>query len=165
MISDVQRSSSFWKVAHLNSMLALVLLSACTPHHEVTYRIILPDQYVGWVRIDFEVRTPPAFDSQKTVTFRVGGDGRCQDSSVMVSPTKYEFFYETKRGLNPVREDFVDHEMNAGGITANSDDPHYGTSWSFFVGPKWYRDRHPNSEFASHSSPLPAAGPLALQQR
>lgn len=125
--------------------------------------MILPDHYVGWVRVDFEV----TFDAHNVVTFRVGRDGRCQTTSLMVYsvPTKYEFFYDSPDGLRPVPDDFVDHSTNAGGITAKSDDPRYGTAWYFFVGPKAYRSQHPASEFTSHTSPLPTPGPVPLQNR
>jgi SEC-C motif len=108
----------------------------------------------------------PAFDSRDALTFRVGKDGRCQTTSLMVYsvPTKYEFFYDTPAGLQPVRDDFVDHAIDAGGITARSDDPHYGTAWYFFVGPKDYRNQHPPSEFTSNSSPLPTPGPMSLRK-
>jgi hypothetical protein len=156
----------FVRAVHVALWVVLLLLLGCNRSHEITYRIILPDQYVGWVRVDFEVKTAPAFDSHDALTFSVGKDGRCQTPSLMVYsvPTKYEFFYDTPAGLRPVRDDFVDHAINAGGVTAGSDDPHYGTAWYFFVGPEVYRNQHPSSEFASHSSPLPTPGPMSLQK-
>jgi hypothetical protein len=145
----------------------LFALPACRRNNEITFRIILPDQYVGWVRVDFAVKTPPPFDSHNVLTFRIGKDGRCQTTSLMVYsvPTKYEFFYDTPAGLKPIRDDFVDHSTDAGGVTAQSDDPHYGTAWYFFVGPKTYRTQHPPTEFTSHTSPLPTPGPLPQQNR
>jgi len=77
-------------------------------------------------------------------------------------PTKYEFLYQTSEGLRPVRDDFVDHRLDAGGITSKSDDPHFGTSWYFFVGPKAYREQHPQREFVSHSAPLPSPDSVRL---
>jgi hypothetical protein len=156
----------FVRAVHVALWVVLLLLLGCNRNHEITYRIILPDQYVGWVRVDFEVKTAPAFDSHDALTFRVGKDGRCQTTSLLVYsvPTKYEFLYDTPAGLRPVRDDFVDHAINAGGVTARSDDPHYGTAWYFFIGPKTYRNQHPPSEFTSHSSPLPTPGPLPLQK-
>jgi hypothetical protein len=146
-------------------IVGLLLLSGCTRHDEITYRIILPDQYMGWVRVDFEVKSRPTFDSHNVLTFHIGTDGRAQSSSLLVYsvPTKYEFFYQTEQGLRSVPDNFVDHNLDAGGITSRSDDPHFGSSWYFFVGPKSYRNQHPQSEFVSHSSPLPTPGPLSLQ--
>jgi hypothetical protein len=76
-------------------------------------------------------------------------------------PTRYEFFYDTPGGLTPVRDDYVDHRIDAGGVTAQSDNPHYGTAWYFFIGPKEYRNQHPSTEFTSHTSPLPTPGRLS----
>jgi hypothetical protein len=157
----------FVRAVHVALWVGLLLLLGCNRNHEITYRIILPDQYVGWVRVDFEVKTAPAFDSHDALTFRVGKDGRCQTSSLMVYSvrTKYEFLYDTPAGVRPVRDDFVDHAINAGGVTARSDDPHYATAWYFFVGPKMYRNQHPPTAFTSHSSPLPTPGLLPLQKQ
>ena len=146
--------------------IALAALTACHRNNEITYRIILPDRYVGWVRVDFAAKAPPGLDSHNTLTLRVGNDGRCQSTSVMVYtvPTKYEFFYDGPAGLRLVPDDFVDHGVNAGGFTARPEDPSYGTAWYFFVGPQEYRSKHPPSEFASHASPLPTPGPLPGQK-
>lgn len=144
---------------------ALLAFAACHRSNEITYRVILPNQYVGWVRVDFGVKTAPALGPGNALTFKVGKDGTCQTTSLMVYtvPTKYEFYYDTQTGLEPVRDDFVDHSIDAGGVTARSDNPHDGTAWYFFVGPKEYRKQHPPTEFTSHASPLPAPGPLCLQ--
>ena len=154
------------KCIRLGLVGALLALSACHRNKEITYRIILPDHYVGWVRVDFEVKTAPAFDADNGLTFRIGKDGTCQTSSLMVYsvPTKYEFSYDTPTGLKPVRDDYVDHGTDAGGMTAQSDNPHYGTTWYFFIGPKVYRNQHPLTEFTSHNS-LPTPGPLPRGNR
>lgn len=144
----------------LVTLLAALVLGGC--NNQITYRIILPDNYVGWVKVEFEAKTPPTFDSHRAITLKIGNDGRCQVSSLLVysTATSYEFLYETAAGLRPVRQDFVDHGVDAGGVTAPSDDPHYATAWYFFVGPKTYRDQHLTSEFTSRRSPLPTPGPL-----
>jgi len=156
----------FVKAVHVALWVSLLSLSVCNRNHVITYRVILPDQYVGWVRVDFAVKTAPPFDSHDVLTFRIGKDGRAQTTSLMVYsvPTRYEFLYDTPAGLRPVREDLVDHAINAGGVTARSDAPDYGTAWYFFIGPKAYRNQHPPSEFTSHVSPLPTPGPLHLQE-
>src|ERR1019366_7656844 len=99
----------FVRAVHVALSVGLLLLLGCNRNHEITYRIILPDQYVGWVRVDFEVKTAPAFDSHDALTFRAGRDGRCQTTSLMVYsvPTKYEFLYDTPAELRPVRDNFV----------------------------------------------------------
>jgi hypothetical protein len=140
--------------------------TACHSSDKVTYRIILPNGYVGWVLVDFEANAPPDFHPDNTITLKIGDDGRCQSTSVMAYgvPTRYEFFYDTPAGLVPVRDDFVDHRVNAGGITARPEDPRYGTAWYFFVGPKEYRRKQPASQFTSHALPLPTPGRLPAQK-
>lgn len=143
--------------------LILVALCGCTRHRPYTYKVILPNNYVGWVRADFGAIEPPSVDSSNTVTIKVGEDGKFWTNSIMAYtvPTLYEFYYQAPSGLLPVPAELVSHELDAGGITARSDDPRGGVSWFFFVGPKRYRDSHPNKDFLSHASPLPAPGRMA----
>jgi hypothetical protein len=149
---------------HFDSFLAvltaMLVCSACGGGREITYRIVLSDDYVGWVRIDFGARAPLQTDSKDTVTFRVGDDGRIWTDAAMVNtkPTHYEFFHQTSRGLRAIPEDFVDHEFDAGGMKASSDDPRGGEAWYFFIGSKIYRDSHPVKDYLSHVRPLPTPG-------
>jgi len=151
----------------LPATLAVLLLSAvfaivgCSNHY-LTYRIVLPDQYVGWVRVDFAANAPPIVDSKNVMTLRVDEDGTASTNTVMVSGnTHYEFFYDALDGLRPVSHDLVDYGQDAGGITAHSPKPGYGTAWYFFVGSKSYRDQHPNAEFLTHGAPpFPGRMPL-----
>src|SRR4051794_24367076 len=87
----------------------LTWFSGCRREQPITYRLVLPDRYVGWVKIDFAVNTAPHFDANNTITFRVGKDGTCRTDSLLVYsvPTKYEFLYDTPEGLRPVRDDYV----------------------------------------------------------
>src|SRR5689334_22493710 len=72
------------KVAWVISLcVGFILVSNGCHRHEITYRIILPDQYVGWVRVDFEGKTAPALDPNNVMTFTIGKDGRCQSRSLM----------------------------------------------------------------------------------
>jgi hypothetical protein len=129
---------------------------------------VLPDGYTGWVRVDFGVDSAPAiFKWNKThqvAEIKVGADGRAKTSDVMVtlsSKTEYEFFYDTRAGLKPIPEELVNHDLEAGGITATAQDydqPIKPLSWYFFVGAKSYRVQHPNSEFLKSDAPLPIPG-------
>src|SRR5262245_27918416 len=107
----VQRMRPIVFLRILSLLISILLFAAFTRNREITYRIILPDKYVGWVRVDFAVKTPSALDSKNAVTIKVGEDGVYRTSAIMVysAPTKYEFFYTTAQGLYPVREDYVDH--------------------------------------------------------
>lgn len=134
----------------------------------LTYRLILPDGYVGWVRIDFGVDSAPAIfnKTHELAEIRVGEDGRARtsDNMVTLSPkTEYEFFYDTTAGPKSVPQRLVLHDLNAGGLTAMAQDydqPIKPLSWYFFVGPSSYRARHPSSEFLKSDAPLPLPGRL-----
>ena len=142
---------------------------------QLTYRLVLPDGYVGWVRVDFGVDSAPEVfkrDRYREVAeIKIAEDGRARtsDLEVYLSPkTEYDFFYDAKGSLRPVDEDLVSHEMEAGGISARADDynqpvkPH---SWYFFVGPESYRARHPNDEFLRSGAPLPTPGRISPEMR
>ncbi len=141
----------------------------------LTYRLVLPDGYVGWVRVDFGVDSAPkvfkADKSHEVAEIRVGEDGRARtsDLEVYLSPrTEYEFFYDVKGSLLPVDEELVSHEMEAGGVGARADDydqPLKPYSWYFFVGPESYRARHPNDEFLRSGAPLPTPGRISSDMR
>lgn len=135
----------------------------------LTYRLVLADGYTGWVRVDFGVDSaPPVFKwnkSHQIAEIKIGPDGRAKTSEAMVvlSPkTEYEFFYDTGAGLKPIPEELINHDLEAGGITAMAQDydqPIKPLSWYFFVGPKSYRMQHPNSEFLKSDASLPVPGP------
>jgi len=140
---------------------------------KLTYRLVLPDGYIGWVRVDFGVDSAPAvFKHEKDhdiAEIRVGEDGRARisDGEVYRSPrNEYEFFYDTKGTLVSLDEELVSHEMLAGGIDARADDysqPIKPSSWYFFVGPQSYRERHPKDEFLRSGAPLPKPGRVSWE--
>jgi TonB family protein len=137
----------------------IVVLAGCS-YRPINRRIVLPDGYIGWVRVDFAANSPPPTDATNFITFKIGNDGYLPTDGVMISSVgeKLEFLYETSEGLKPIPEDFVDSRFDAGGITASSGDPRLGLSWYFFIGPKSYRQAHPTKDFISHTSPLPTPG-------
>ncbi|MGB9233745.1 MAG: hypothetical protein WCC04_04970 [Terriglobales bacterium] len=170
----------------VGAVVVLYLLIAFIPHWAIvemrgdsepplTYRLVLPDGYVGWVRVDFGVDSAPkvfkADKSHEVAEIRVGEDGRARtsDLEVYLSPrTEYEFFYDVKGSLLPVDEELVSHEMEAGGVGARADDydqPLKPYSWYFFVGPESYRARHPNDEFLRSGAPLPTPGRISSDMR
>jgi hypothetical protein len=151
-------------------LLPLCLILLCTlgcfdPHG---YQFMLPDSYIGWVRVDFGVDSAPEiFKGRKSLAeVRVGKDGRARTSQPMVvfaHDGEYKFLYETSKGPVPVPDELVSHEFLAGGITSRADDYEQQvkpSSWYFFIGPKSYRAQHPNSEFLKESAPLPLPGRL-----
>ena len=142
---------------------------------QLTYRLVLPHGYVGWVRVDFGVDSAPEVfkrdRNREVAEIKIAEDGRARtsDLEVYLSPkTEYEFFYDVKGSLLPVDEELVSHAMEAGGIGARADDynqPLKPYSWYFFVGPESYRARHPNDEFLRSGAPLPTPGRISSDMR
>jgi hypothetical protein len=170
----------------VGAVVVLCLLIAFIPHWAIvgmredsesplTYRLVLPEGYVGWVRVDFGVDSAPKVfktdNSQEVAEIRVGEDGRARtsDLEVYLSPrTEYEFFYDVKGSLAPVDDELVSHETEAGGIGARADDydqPLNPYSWYFFVGPGSYRAQHPNDGFLRSGAPLPTPGRINPEMR
>ena len=165
--------------ARSNALLLCLLVAlftlGCRSERQLTYRLVLPDGYVGWVRVDFGVNSAPrVFRGEKRLEIaqiKVGEDGRARTSEGMVilaPKTEYEFFYDEAGGLRPIPEGLVNHDLNAGGITAMAQDynqPVKPLSWYFFIGPSSYRSTHPNSEFVKSAAPLPTPGRIRTDIR
>jgi hypothetical protein len=142
---------------------------------QLTYRLVLPDGYLGWVRVDFGVDSAPKVFKRdrysEVAEIKIAEDGRARTSDLeeITSPkTEYEFFYDVKGRLVPVDEELVSHEMEAGGIGARADDynqPLKPSSWYFFVGPQSYRAQHPNDEFLRSGGPLPTPGRISSEMK
>lgn len=135
-------------------------------NHVYIYKIILPEGFLGWVRVDFGVDSAPSLGDERAV-IRVDKTGRSRNSSAMMAGdpamVKYEFWYQTRHGLRPVPSDLVSQELNAGGLTARADDyktPVKPLAWYFLVAPKSYRVQHPISDYADGKKPLPTPGRL-----
>jgi hypothetical protein len=154
------------------AMLGFVLIAlACSLDIEgvkgITYRIILPDRFEGWIRVDLGVDSAAPLDYQNIAIIDVGEDGRFRTSSSMVldvSKTTYEFYYRVNGQLKPVPDALVVRDFNAGGMTAMATDYDQNVkplSWYFFVGNMDYRLAHPNKIFIeSGSEVLPRPGRL-----
>ena len=129
----------------------------CDGHrNEITYKIIAPDQYTGWIRVDFAGHTPPQLNSRNQVAIVVGNDGTSKSDAVPLMVTNYEFVYQTASGLRAIPEDLVDRQNDAGGFSKGT--PEGVVSWYFFIGPKTYREQHPYHDYVSGASPLPVPG-------
>jgi hypothetical protein len=152
-----------------------VLALGCLREPRLTYRLVLPDGYIGWVRIDFGVDSAPAVfreaNRQRLAEFKLGEDGHTRTSDNMVilfQKTEYEFYYEGSAGLKPVPEELVSHDLNAGGITAMAQDYDQSIkpmSWYFFVGPRSYRAKKPISILVKTGTPLPVPGRIREESK
>jgi hypothetical protein len=161
---------SFSVSLRLTLMAFLFLVGAsCGRDGRIVFRLVLPNDYVGWVRVDFGVDSAPRLGSLSTPVIEVGDDGTFRTSSPLVisTPVEYEFLYRSGKSLRSIPADLVRSELNAGGITARADDYRQEVkplSWFFFVGPPVYRTSHPNSLFTSHSSQLPTPGRMSAEE-
>ena len=144
-------------------LLAMLFAASCKSAEEFVFRIILPDGYIDWIRVDFGVDAAPPMKWDHPV-IEVGDDGKFRTSSARVISTveKYEFLYRSKNSLRAVPAEIVVNKFDAGGIGARADDYQQKIkpfSWYFFIGPSSYRAGHPNSSFSFDSLPTPGRMP------
>ena len=129
----------------------------CGGHrNEITYKIIAPDQYTGWIRVDFTGQTPPQLDSGNHVAIVVGDDGTSKSDAVPLMVTNYEFFYQTADGLRAIPDDLVDRETDAGGSLERN--TRRCDILVFLHRSQNDRDQHPYHDYVSGASPLPVPG-------
>jgi hypothetical protein len=122
----------------------------------IVHRIILPEGYVGWIRIDYLVKTAPELDEQ-TPVIRVAENGTFRTSSHQIfgasDMVKYEFFYQTPNGVRAVPDDLVPEEIYDASIFAQG-------SWYFLLAPRSYREKQPLHDMVKGLKPLPTPGRL-----
>lgn len=111
------------------------------------YVFVLPDGYIGWVRIMFTVDDMPSLVTENgilTVEFDDSGIVKTRDAHMIV-PGKYDKFFYRKGGtkkqtLVSIPTEYVDMRgIYHGGFTATRDG---GVSWFFFIGPSNLRDQY-----------------------
>ncbi len=128
--------------------------------YTITYRIILPDGYVGWVRVDFELESAPELALNKdndTAKIVVPESGFVQTSTMMfasLTKTRYLMFYQKGEQLTKVPKNYYSRAIDADGVSGGADDYKDGRtalSWYFFVGPKSMRAQYPPSPVIAKS--------------
>ncbi|MFZ0980215.1 MAG: hypothetical protein WAN23_12515 [Candidatus Acidiferrales bacterium] len=156
--------------------LATLLATQCTytptPIH---YRFVLPDNYMGWVRIDFGVPSAPDWTfSNLTTTVTIPETGVEQTGSVFLStPEKGEeivLYYYRDGDLVPVPEDLYDHSLFASTLVLPFKPPKKSAparpkgSWYFFVGPASLRGRFPPRGVLHHGAKVPTPGRITVPE-
>lgn len=130
-----------------------------TPREVFVHQVILPDGYIGWIRIDYLVRNAPALDYSKAAIIRIGKNGKFSTSSRQVlgdpETVKFDFLYDTPKGLRPLPEGLVPEDIYDASITSAG-------SWYVLIAPKSYRDTHPLDDFIQGRKPLPKPGRLKV---
>ncbi len=155
--------------------LATLLATQCTytltPIH---YRFVLPDNYIGWVRIDFGVPfTPDWTFSNLATTVTIPETGVEQTMFGFPStPRKSDellLYYYRGGDLVPVPDDLYDHSLFMSTLVVpfklpkNSRAPRKG-SWYFFVGPASLRGRFPQSGVLHRRAKVPTPGRITTPE-
>jgi len=173
--------------------LATLLATQCTytppPIH---YRFVLPDNYIGWVRIDFGVPSAPDWhfsDAGTTVT--IPETGVEQTHFPFTTPSKNAevvLYYYRGGDLLPVPDDLYDRSLFMSTLVlpvkrpkksvADSKDnfpdlPNFPQaqvwippkgSWFFFVGPTSLRGRFPSRGVLHRGAKLPTPGRITTPE-
>jgi len=158
----------------LMACFAILLLSA-TPTgaggHHVVYRFILPKDYIGWVRIDFEVKDAPELDVQDIrtgtkATVIVPQNGIVETRTIFVQSTweSYELYYLDDDRLVPVPRKLYSSKWMLDGFSATlRDDLGHpkALAWYFIIGPKSLRAKYPIQTYINGGGAvLPQPGPI-----
>lgn len=100
-------------------------------------RFLIPDDYVGWVRVEFQVAgAPPTPVERGQYVFRIPPDGMLRTSS----PEKYgwskdEYYYDSGRGLRRLPTDAANGRLVWGQINGEQGGPSGPREYEeFFVG-------------------------------
>lgn len=120
------------------------------------YRFLIPEGYVGWIRVDFDVAGAPSLPEEDgSYIFKFSESGRLQTSSADVVDDRNEFFYYSANAKyrlhqgGPLEKRLIQEEMSGPGPGHPYPVPnHYRY---FFIGPSnvWQKYQ------ASDTSQLP----------
>jgi hypothetical protein len=102
------------------------------------YRFVLPDNYIGWVRIDVGVpKAEPWEFKQGSVTATIPESGVTQTQSALDSAAEVLLYYQRADRLVSVRRGRYPHYVNPTEIVVTHKDGRWVTqgSWYFFAGP------------------------------
>ena len=103
--------------------IAAISIQGQAPRKAVPYRFLIPEGYVGWIRVDFDVSgAPPVPIEGGFYIFKFSESGRLQTSSGdVVDSRRNEFFYYSTEGkyrlhdTGPIEQRLVQQEMSGPG--------------------------------------------------
>ena len=159
----------------LLTLLAIALLGAtpnCAQRHHVVYRFVLPKDYIGWVRVDFEVKDAPELAQQDIrrgakATVIVPQNGVVETSSIFIGSTweSYELYYRDDDRLVPIPKTLYSSKFMLDGFSTTLRDDTgkpKALSWYFLIGPKSLRAKYPIESYLKEDARLPQPGPMVL---
>lgn len=127
-----------------------VLTAGFAQNRDLTlpYRFLIPEGYVGWVRVDFDVATaPPLPIEEGYYIFKFPESGRLQTSSSdIVESRRNQFFYYSDRGTHllkaggPLNRRLVQEEFSGPGPGHFSPVPNRYRY--IFIGPRAAFEKH-----------------------
>jgi hypothetical protein len=128
------------------------------------YRFVLPDNYVGWVRIDLGVpKAEPWQMEQDTVTVTIPESGIKQTESELYTMADVLLYYQHAGDLVRVPDSMYDHYVLANGVTVPLKWGRWGLkkgTWYLFVGPQSLRGHYPAIMLNSNAT-APTPGRMA----
>jgi hypothetical protein len=130
------------------------------------YRFLLPENYIGWVRIDVGVRKAQRweFEQDNTVTATIPESGVKQTESGLFETAEVLLYYQRAGDLVPVPDEMYTHFVGASGVKVTRKNGRWGPtkgSWYFFVGPRTLKGDYPFSVAPNSHDPVPAPGRIA----
>lgn len=136
---------------------------------DIRYRVILPDGYIGWVRVDFGIPSAPALEINQsgyeaTVMVPESGVVATRSNILVGMHDFYDFYYQEPNGFKRVPKSLYVKNLDAGGFTAKDTKSPLAIkplSWYFFIGPKSLRNnigRNTTTADLAKGIPLPTPG-------
>lgn len=115
---------------------SLFALTACLEQKRRPDRYLIPNGYVGWVRINFKVKNAPALPTKDGVyLIEINPDGRLQTSSSNeYGWAQDEYYYYSESGQKPLKASGWDGGGMIWGAFTGSLQGDDETYESFFVG-------------------------------
>jgi hypothetical protein len=141
------REKILWKVC-LPLLLACLMLAACESEsdHRRPAKVYIPDGYVGWVRIEYDV---PNAARLKTDFFgpweyqKFPPNGLLQTSSELKDgAASADYFYYSGDNLKPLANEFINGGIIGGCFRKPDGAPLEKKFGTFFVGPKAEYEKH-----------------------
>jgi hypothetical protein len=153
--------------------LAVLLATECGYNPTVEYRFVLPDNYIGWVEIDFGAPSGPDWRfSQLKTTVEIPETGVAETRSpIGLVPSKRArvvLFYQNGRNVVPVPSELYSGPVQDNSLIKPIKGPQRSAarqdagSWYFFVGPPSLRGPYPSHGKLKPDAKAPTPGRITV---
>jgi hypothetical protein len=153
--------------------LAVLLATDCAYNPHVEFRFVLPENYIGWVKIDFGDPSGSVWQFNQlktTVTIPETGVAETQMSFATI-PSKRDLvslFYQNGPDLGPVPSELYSRPVQDNSLVKPFKRPKKSTryrqagSWYFFVGPPSLRGPYPSHGKLKPDAKAPTPGRITV---